>query len=143
MTYPRLIISAVGLVLILVGAFRLGSEIFAFDRDVDIAFALRDGDGFASAAIGKAISAAFRSGDWIALDELATAGLSDAPFDPVLLSLRSVARAKGGDVNPHAIAEELDRAVLIAGDHPDIETLRQVALSALLQDRTKPTGTEE
>lgn len=143
MMYRRVILSIAGVVLVGVGLVRLGAEILAFDRNADIEFVLRDGDGSASAGKGKAINEAFRSGDWIVLDERVTAALSNAPFDPVLLSLHAVARAQGKDVNPRAIAEELDRVAMIAGDRPDIVRLRNLALSALLQDWTEPIGTAE
>lgn len=143
MMYRRVILSIAGVVLVGVGLVRLGDEMLAFDQNTDIEFVLRDGDGFASAAKGKAINEAFRSGDWIVLDERATAAFSSAPFDPILLSFRAVARAQGKEVNPRAIAAELDRVALIAGDRPDIVVLRRLALSALLQDRTEPIGTAE
>lgn len=141
--YRRVILSIAGVVLVCVGLVRVRDEMLAFDRNADIEFVLRDGDGFASAAKGKAINEAFRSGDWIVLDDHVTAALSSAPFNPVLLSFRAVARAQGKEVNPRAIAEELDRVAMIAGDRPDIVRLRNLALSALLQDRTEPIGTAE
>ena len=143
MIYRRVILSIVGGVLVGGGLARLGAEMLAFDRNADIEFVLRDGDGFVSAAKGEAISAAFRSGDWIVLDGHVTAALFNAPFDPVLLSLRAIARAQKKDVNPLAIAEDIERAARISGDRPDIEALRRLALSTLLQDRTEPTGTAE
>lgn len=139
----RLIPIFAGLVLIGIGLGRLGAEMAALRNVSDIEAALRDGDGFAYYAKQQAVTAAFKSGDWVALEILMSAELLDAPFDPVLMSLRALARARQQDFNPQAIGEELDRAARIAGDRSDIVMLRGFVLSALLQARREGTGRAE
>ena len=119
------------------------AEMAALRNVPDIEAALRDGDGVADYEKQHAVTAAFKSGEWMALEILTSAELIDAPFDPVLMSLRALARAQQQDFNPQAIGEELDRAARIAGDRSDIVMLRGFVLSALLQARPEGTGRAE
>lgn len=139
----RLILMLAGLVLIGIGLVRLGAEMSALRNAPDIEAALRDGDGFADYTTQHAVTAAFKSGEWVALEILTTGQILDAPYDPVLMSLRALARARQQDVNPQTIGEELDRAARIAGDRSDIVRLRRLALSALLRAWPEGTGRAE
>lgn len=134
-----------GVIMVLVGTvgFVREFDVLTEVKPNDVQLALRDGDGLLRYADRQERLDLFRSGNWAELLEILKKHQEDEPFDPSVMALHAVASAQIHGTNPVAIAHELEHAVLISGNRPDIVRLRNLALSALLQDRPAPTGTAE
>ncbi len=134
-----------GIILVLVGTvgFVREFDVLTGVKPNDVQLAFRDGEGLLRYADRQQRFDLFRSGNWAELLEILKKHQKDEPFEPNLKALHAVASAQIGGANPLAIAQELEDAVLISGNRPDIVRLRNLALSALLQDRTELIGTAE